>query len=59
MDTTTTANIVAFFGTVFTLLGVSGVTSADVSGFVNVIVGLITLASILVGHIAHKNAVAA
>lgn len=57
MSTTSVANLVAFLSGVFTLLNL-GVTSADVSGFVKVIVALITLISIVVSHVAHKAQVA-
>lgn len=57
--TSTTLNIVSFIGALFTLAGVSGVSSADISGAVNVVIGVITLISIVLSHFTQKAEVAA
>lgn len=59
MDKTTTVNIVTFVSALLTLGGVSGITSQDISGFLNVIFGIITLGGIAYSHFTHKKALAA
>ena len=57
MSQTATANIVSFISALFVLGGTTGVTTTDVSGFVNVLLGIITLVGIVWSHFAHKQAV--
>ena len=44
MSTVTSANIVAFLGALFALLGATGVTSSDIAGFVNVAGAIVAIA---------------
>ena len=58
MSTVTSANIVAFLGALFALLGATGVTSSDIAGFVNVAGAIVAMGAVLVSHLAHKSEVA-
>lgn len=59
MDKTATTNIVTFVSALLMLGGVTGITSQDISGFLNVVFGVITLGGIVYSHFTHKQAVAA
>jgi hypothetical protein len=59
MDTTKVANVVSAIGTIILAAGVSGVTQQDVNGFVNVLVAVITFASIMISHLSHNAQLAA
>jgi hypothetical protein len=48
-------HIVAFLGALFSLLGATGVTSSDISGFVNVVGAIVAMGAVLAAHIAHKS----
>lgn len=53
-----TANLIGFISALFTLGGVTGITSADIGGFVNTVMGLVTLGCFVWAHLAHKQALA-
>lgn len=57
MDTTQTATVTGIIASVLTLMGATGVTVADVQGFLTVIGAIVSLASFVVAHFAHKSAV--
>ncbi len=59
MTSVAKANSVGFISALLVLGGLTGVTSADVTGFVNVILGIVTLVSIVWSHFAHKAEVTA
>ena len=54
MSQVTLANTVTFLSGLLLLLGVTGVTSADLTGFVNVAAVLVAIASTLWSHFAHR-----
>ena len=58
MSTVTSANIVAFLGALFALLGATGITPTDISGFVNVVGAIVAMGAVIVSHIAHKSEMA-
>lgn len=55
MNQSTVATTVAIITGVFALLGLPGITSQDVEGFMKVASGLISLAGIGWAHFAHKD----
>lgn len=59
MENVATPFVVTFVSALFTLAGVSGITSTDVAGFVNVIFGFITLIGIVWSWFAHQSKVKA
>lgn len=59
MNNPGTANLVGGISALLTLAGLTGVTSADVSGFVTVVGSIVSLGAFIWSHIAHKNAVSA
>ncbi len=58
MSTVTSANIVAFLGALFALLGATGITPTDIAGFVNVVGAIVAMGAVIVSHIAHKSEMA-
>ena len=54
MESVATPFVVTFISALFTLGGVSGITQQDVSGFVNVLFGFMTLAGIVWSWFAHR-----
>lgn len=56
MQETTLATAVALIASLLPLMGVTGITSQDLTGFTNVIAGIITVAGIVWMHFAHKKA---
>lgn len=56
MEQTTVAGIVTFVAAILPVLGVTGITSQDLTGFTNVIAGIITLGGVIWMHFAHKKA---
>ncbi len=59
MNQVATANTIGFISALLTLGDVTGFTSADVNGFVNVCAGLVTLVCFVWAHMAHKKAIGA
>lgn len=59
MDSTTIAHIVGGLSAIFVVFGVTGITSQDLTGFLNVTAAIISLVSFLWAHFAHKTAVTA
>ena len=59
MNNVAVANSVGALSALLTLAGITGVTSADVSGFVTVLGALISFIAFIWSHIAHKSALAA
>jgi len=59
MDTTQTATITGIIASILTLMGATGVTVADVQGFLTVIGAIVSLGSFIVAHFSHKSAVQA
>lgn len=59
MNQVAIANTIGFISALLTLGGVSGITTTDVSGFVNVWAGLVTLVCFIWAHVAHKKALKA
>ena len=59
MSQTAIANFTGFLFSVLTLAGATGVTAADVQGFVTVASAIVTAACFIWSHLAHKNDLAA
>jgi hypothetical protein len=59
MDQTNLAHLIGTVSAVLTLGGVTGITSQDISGFLNVIFGIISVVSFIWAHVAHRKALAA
>jgi len=57
MNTVTLANFVGGLGALLALAGISGVTSADLQGFVVVVGALVSICAHIWSAIAHKSAV--
>ncbi len=56
MSQTTIATTVTLIASLLPLMGVTGITSQDLTGFTNVIAGILTVAGIVWMHFAHKQA---
>jgi hypothetical protein len=56
MNNPGTANMVGAISALLTLAGLTGITAADVSGFVSVVGAIVSFGAFVWSHIAHKNA---
>lgn len=59
MDQTSVAHTIGIVSSLIVALGVTGITSQDLTGFMNVVFALISLGSFVWAHFAHKSAVTA
>lgn len=59
MNQSTVASVVGGVSSLFVLLGITGITGQDLTGFINVVVALVAFGSYIWAHVAHKKEVAA
>lgn len=59
MNTTSAAHLVALIGAVASFAGATQLTSADISGFLNVLGAIVAIFGVVVAHFAHKSEIAA
>jgi hypothetical protein len=58
MSSTGYAHLTGFIGALMAFAGSTGLTSADIAGFMNVVGAIVALVSIIVAHFTHKTAIA-